>query len=337
MKHQIDFLELLQIEYEKYPVIAVVGGGGKTSLIFRLTDELLARGKKVIITTTTHMAGESELPFVRGGDACGVKETLEREGYVIAAEYEEETGKYAALPDEKLEELKELCDVMLVEADGAKHHPVKVPAEWEPVIPACADLVISVIGLDCLGQPISQSAYRMERTSEFLKKSLDAPITEEDIVKIATSICGLFKDVTELKITVVTQYEEIAKTAQAQGIQVLFNPHPELGISSSIKIGLNANTDADAQLFTVSDQPWLSWRTICELIREFQNSEKGIACVSYQGKMGNPCIFRKKYYEELSKLEGDRGGKKVIMKHPEDTQIIEVSDERELKDIDYKL
>ena len=102
MKHQIDFLELLQIEYEKYPVIAVVGGGGKTSLIFRLTDELLARGKKVIITTTTHMAGESELPFVRGGDACGVKETLEREGYVIAAEYEEETGKYAALPDEKL-------------------------------------------------------------------------------------------------------------------------------------------------------------------------------------------------------------------------------------------
>ena len=59
---------------------------------------------------------------------------------------------------------------------------------------------------------------------------------------------------TELKITVVTQYEEIAKTAQAQGIQVLFNPHPELGISSSIKIGLNANTDADAQLFTVSDR-----------------------------------------------------------------------------------
>ena len=151
----------------------------------------------MIITTTTHMAGESELPFARGGDAVGVKEMLDKEGYVIAAEYEEETGKYASLTEGKLEELKELCDVMLVEADGAKHHPVKVPAEWEPVIPACADIVISVIGLDCLGQPISQSAYRMERTSEFLRKSLEAPITEEDIVKIATSICGLFKDVEE--------------------------------------------------------------------------------------------------------------------------------------------
>ena len=46
MKHQIDFLELLQIDYEKYPVIAVVGGGGKTSLIYRLTDELIDKGKR---------------------------------------------------------------------------------------------------------------------------------------------------------------------------------------------------------------------------------------------------------------------------------------------------
>ena len=67
MKHQVDFLELLQIDYEKYPVIAVVGGGGKTSLIYRLTDELIDKGKRVIITTTTHMAGESELPSASGG------------------------------------------------------------------------------------------------------------------------------------------------------------------------------------------------------------------------------------------------------------------------------
>ena len=77
MKHQVDFLELLQIDYEKYPVIAVVGGGGKTSLIYRLTDELIDKGKKVIITTTTHMAGESELPFAKGGDVVQVKELLE--------------------------------------------------------------------------------------------------------------------------------------------------------------------------------------------------------------------------------------------------------------------
>ena len=132
MKHQVDFLEQLQIDYEKYPVIAVVGGGGKTSLIYRLTDELIDKGKRVIITTTTHMAGESELPFARGGDAVRVKELLDKERYVIAAEYEEDTGKYASLTDEKLEELRELCDVMLVEADGAKHHTVSTLTDWLP-------------------------------------------------------------------------------------------------------------------------------------------------------------------------------------------------------------
>ena len=140
----------------------------------------------------------------------------------------------------------------------------------------------------------------------------------------------------DLKITVVTQYKEIVETAKEKKIQVLFNPHPEQGISSSVKIGLEANLDADAVLFTVSDQPWLSWKTIYELIASLISGEQGIACVSYQGKMGNPCIFRKKYYRELLALTGDRGGKRVILAHPEDTSVYEISDSRELEDVDYK-
>lgn len=137
------------------------------------------------------------------------------------------------------------------------------------------------------------------------------------------------------RIAVVTQYDSIAETAVEQGIQVLYNPHPEKGISSSLRIGLNANLDADAALFTVSDQPWLTCDTICKLIQTFLDSGKEIACISCQGKMGNPCIFSKKYYEELLSLEGDKGGKRVIMKHLKDTCIYEVNDARELEDIDY--
>lgn len=138
------------------------------------------------------------------------------------------------------------------------------------------------------------------------------------------------------KIAVVTQYDIIAETVGEYGIQVLYNPHPEMGISSSLKIGLSTNLDADAVLFTVSDQPWLTCDTICKLIQTFLDSGKEIACISCQGKMGNPCIFRKKYYEDLLSLEGDKGGKRVIMKHLEDTCIYEVNDARELEDIDYR-
>ena len=140
-------------------------------------------------------------------------------------------------------------------------------------------------------------------------------ITEDnnsDIVQLN----NLYRNNTTAKIIcniiVITQYDAIAEAVKTKEIQVLYNPHPEDGISSSVKIGLNASLDADAVLFTVSDQPWLTSETICELIHVFLNTSKGIACVSCQGKMGNPCIFDRKYYNELLSLEGDKGGKKKI-------------------------
>ena len=85
--------------------------------------------------------------------------------------------------------------IMLIEADGAKRKPLKVPADWEPAIPDFADVVVSVIGLDCLGKPICETAHRAEYTSSFLEKNLEAPVTAEDIEKIATSVHGLYKNV----------------------------------------------------------------------------------------------------------------------------------------------
>ena len=64
MKESGYFLDLLKLDIEKYPVIAVVGGGGKTSLIYRLNEELQVLGKKVIISTTTHMAFDPMLPRI---------------------------------------------------------------------------------------------------------------------------------------------------------------------------------------------------------------------------------------------------------------------------------
>ena len=157
----------------------------------------------------------------------------------------------------------------------------------------------------------------------------------DDTKKKIENIYSEYSDITEDNNIVITQYDAIAEAVKTKEIQVLYNPHPEDGISSSVKIGLNASLDAEAVLFTVADQPWLTSETICELIHMFLNTSKGIACVSCQGKMGNPCIFDRKYYNELLSLEGDKGGKKVIMKHLDDTQIYEIEEGRELEDIDY--
>ena len=212
------FLNLLQIDPEACSVIAVVGGGGKTSLIYRLTRELVSLGKTVIVTTTTHMAVDENRPFAPNGDRKKVQADLSRYGYTVAASVDETSGKLASLPETEMEALRELCDVLLIEADGSRQLPLKVPESWEPVIPSCADLVISVVGLDCLGKPIREVSHRTERTADFLRKELDAPVAEEDVIRIATSICGLFKNVEERTYRVylnkadVLDSEEPAKT-----------------------------------------------------------------------------------------------------------------------------
>lgn len=141
-------------------------------------------------------------------------------------------------------------------------------------------------------------------------------------------------DNTSIRLTVVTQYPEIGDAAQKAGAQVLYNPHPDEGISSSLQIGLKANRNADACLFTVSDQPWLTCNTILHLLGLYLQSDKGIACVSSGGKLGNPCIFSKKYYPELMELSGDIGGKHVITAHRSDTLILTVEHTAELMDVD---
>jgi molybdenum cofactor cytidylyltransferase len=155
----------------------------------------------------------------------------------------------------------------------------------------------------------------------------------ETLAKVSGSnLCAL----DQIGITVVTQYEEIGQAAEALGIPVFYNPDPDRGISSSLQIGLNANLDADACLFTVSDQPWLQAKTVEELISLYLVSGKNIASVGINGSPGNPCIFGRKYYRDLLALTGDKGGKKIILSHMQDTAILEITDVRELTDVDYR-
>lgn len=149
---------------------------------------------------------------------------------------------------------------------------------------------------------------------------------EEKLKKEKPDLC--------VKITVVTQYEKIAEEAEKRGAAVLFNPHPDEGISSSIRIGVMGNRDADACLFTVSDQPWIEEETILALIRLFLSGGKGMACVSFQGKLGNPCIFSSRNFGELSSLTGESGGKAVLRLHRKDAEVLKVRDGRELVDVD---
>ena len=133
-------------------VTAVIGSGGKTSLIEKLCGELPGT---VIVCTSTHIFPAEGMPLVTGR-----LEKMPAEQVCVGtpAEY----GKLTA-PAQPFAELAKLADYVLVEADGAKRLPLKAHLDYEPVIPAEANQVIQVVGLSGMGQRISQAAHRPER------------------------------------------------------------------------------------------------------------------------------------------------------------------------------
>ena len=126
-------MECVMKKNEKALTVAFTGGGGKTSLILGLAEIFSGQGKRVIVTTTTHMAWEPERPFAEAEDIPGACRLIEQYGYVIAAHHKAGQPKISGPEKEILEKLPGFCDLLLVEADGSRRRPLKVPAVHEPV------------------------------------------------------------------------------------------------------------------------------------------------------------------------------------------------------------
>ena len=137
------------------------------------------------------------------------------------------------------------------------------------------------------------------------------------------------------EIIFVTKYDEIINNLKNKDIKVIKNNNSEFGISQSIKLGIS-NSFNNAYMFIVCDQPYIKKETINKFINEFIRSKKNLGCVSNDGILLNPTIFTDKYKDKLLKLDGDKGGKKIILKNIDDLFIFNVLEKRELIDIDYK-
>lgn len=119
-----------------------------------------------------------------------------------------------------------------------------------------------------------------------------------------------------------------------RGVKTVINHESETGISSSIRAGLNAAGNAENAAFFVADQPYLTAATAETFLRAYLASGNIAGCVAHEGVMGNPAAFSARLFGELMALDGDRGGKAVIRRHTDDLFIYEVSDPKELSDID---
>ncbi len=112
----------------------------------------------------------------------------------------------------------------------------------------------------------------------------------------------------------------IRRKVNSHSLDVIVNDKWEDGISSSIRFGLahlgNKERDLQNVLILLSDQPFLSDQVLKNLLSTEKNLKSITAC-EYGGQIGVPALFSHHFFDELMKLEGDEGAKKIIMKNRE--------------------
>lgn len=187
-------------------VVALVGGGGKTTAMFRLAREMVDRGGRAITTTTTRIFGTQialSPVHVLAADATRerVAAALAAHGQVLViGATEPGSGKAEGVSLDLFQRLRAWCPGACIvnEADGSRMRPFKAPATYEPVIPEETTLVVPVVGADVLGQPLdADHVHRPELISALSGAPLGTPITPQIVARVLAHPEGGRKGVPE--------------------------------------------------------------------------------------------------------------------------------------------
>lgn len=156
-------------------ITCVVGSGGKTSLIHQRAQEYRAQGKCLLITTTTHMYKESDTLVT--DDADTIIKALRENHYAFVGAPTSDPAKIGALSYETFQSVASYADEILIEADGSRHHPLKMPSSSEPVIIPGCDHIIVVSSLLALGKPAKEVIHRLPDALPILNITENTNIT----------------------------------------------------------------------------------------------------------------------------------------------------------------
>jgi probable selenium-dependent hydroxylase accessory protein YqeC len=167
-----------------HAIVAVVGGGGKTSLIFSLAREAIERGRSAMVATSTRFTrpdGTDDFQMVETTDSEAAPDVRNASWIrpLIVTTGDGTRGRLLGLEASTIDDLAGLgLGLIAVEADGSRGRHFKAPGDNEPIIPASTTDVVVSLGLDVLGGPLTeQFVHRPERVVSLAGGTIGEPIT----------------------------------------------------------------------------------------------------------------------------------------------------------------
>lgn len=138
-------------------------------------------------------------------------------------------------------------------------------------------------------------------------------------------------------VVVVLGHEADQVRDALSGMPVVFAENPAFaeGLSTSLKAGLSAvPPDIHGAVIALGDMPGLAPDHIHRLIDAFE-PDRGSVCVPiFNGKRGNPVLWDRRYFDEMTSVAGDVGARHLIGKHEDAVIEIDMADDAVLIDLD---
>jgi molybdenum cofactor cytidylyltransferase len=173
-------------------LVAIVGAGGKSTLLLGLGRELSMTGNSVVMTTTTKMGADQLPPWAVACRTLNGVQHAVASGDPVFLLADIDASKIAGASAELVTEVFSQPDIayVLAEADGAAGRSLKAPAEHEPVVPAGTTVVVVVAGLRAVGARIAEAAHRPERVAALLGTHVDHVLEPADLAAVIAHPCG---------------------------------------------------------------------------------------------------------------------------------------------------
>jgi molybdenum cofactor cytidylyltransferase len=187
--------------------VAIVGGGGKTTVMYRLADEAVAAGRTAVVGGTTRFTppATGKMPLVvavreHEDPAPAVAAALRKSPSITCTTGRGDKGRWLPISMEQAATISGMRDVGLVvlEADGSRNRPFKAPGDSEPVVPSGTTLVLAMVGLDVIGKPLdAASVHRPERVSQISGVAVGDMVSASCVASVLLSAEGGRKGVPE--------------------------------------------------------------------------------------------------------------------------------------------
>ena len=161
------------------------------------------------------------------------------------------------------------------------------------------------------------------------------PVGGEPIVRHAART--LLRACVDPVVVVLGHEAERVRTAlDGLDLEFVVNEAYETGQASSLRTGIRAVRDrhtVDGVVVSLGDMPFVDPATVDALVASFARGAGDALAPAYERERGNPVLFAEGHFDALSDVDGDVGGRRILLEH-DASALVAVDDPGVRRDVD---